>query len=149
MMAEVSGGMPAAGSSAAIGWLALTVFGVLAGINAAFKLKDNLFPGKRTTEINPQPLTVQLVEHYVRKEECLNRHNESLGKVNMLERQLDKIQEERRVSSGELHEKINLVALDVAGLKTSTELQNQKLNLMDSKLDRIVEKRLDRMTAQL
>jgi hypothetical protein len=43
--------------------------------------------------------------------------------------------------SGDLHEKINKVAIAVGGLEASTDSQNQKLSHMDAKLDRLIERR--------
>lgn len=147
LLAELTNqaGLPAAGSAPAVGWLFMTLAAILVAINAAFTLKKNILPTKTSTEISPQPISVQLVEHYVRKEECVGRHNESSSKIGQLQSQMEVLRLERKEETGQLRAKVDRVSEDVNGLKVATDMQNQKLASMDAKLDRIVEKRVSQM----
>jgi len=55
------------------------------------------------------------------------------------QRGFENVERRRREDSSLLHEKINKVDRDVAGLSRATELQNQFLSRIDAKLDRAIE----------
>ncbi|HSM84604.1 MAG TPA: hypothetical protein VLT16_00575 [Candidatus Limnocylindrales bacterium] len=132
-------------------WLACAacVFIAMAAItsffNQAVKAKQNLSGHPAVTEIAPQPLDVRMVHDLVRKDECISRHSESVAGLSAVRRDVDELRRERKADTTELHDKINKVAIEVGGLSKSTEMQNQRLAQMDGKLDRLVEKRLERM----
>jgi len=52
------------------------------------------------------------------------------------------LRDEAKKETGELHEKINEVAVEVAGTKSAVELQTQQLARVDSKIDRLIERRM-------
>lgn len=57
------------------------------------------------------------------------------------ERKLEELRHERREDMRILHNEINEVGKKVAGLEKETELQNQSMARMDSKLDRLIERK--------
>ena len=134
------GGMPGPSEYAAIGWVMISLGALIVIVNGAFKLWANITgSGSR---ISPVPLDVRLTHEFVKKEECMARHGESVNRAQALEAQIEELRQERKVDTEILHEKVNGVAREVSELKSTTNLQNQQLARMDAKLDRLVEKRL-------
>ena len=118
---------------------------IIVGINAAFRLKDNLLGRKNRTEVTPQPLDVRLVAEFVKREECQTRHADAVKGIMSLENQMEELRVERKNDTNELHDKVNGVAREVSELKSTTALQNQHLARMDAKLDRLVERSVERL----
>lgn len=134
------GGMPAPSEYAAIGWVIVSVTAIIVAVNAGFKLWANVTgSGSR---ISPVPLDVRLTHEFVKKEECMARHGESVNRAEALEQRIEELRQERKEDTEVLHEKVNSVGREVSELKSTTNLQNQQLARMDAKLDRLVEKRL-------
>ena len=80
------------------------------------------------TEVMPNPLVVKPEDDFVHKNEFetyVRDYNESLRRI----------ESDRTEANGVLHEKINKVDRRVAGLEASANLQNSKLNSMETKID--------------
>lgn len=141
--AVAAGGFPAPESYSGVGWVLVSLVAIMVGVNAAFKLKANLFGSRQSAEISPQPLDVRVISELVKKEECLTRHNESILGLAQVKRDMDDLRRERKEDNNQLHEKINKVAIQVQGVERATDLQNQMLQNMDAKLSRLVERRVN------
>jgi len=122
-------------------WL-VSFAAVMAIVALAITLKRMVFGDKTHSVISPQPLEVRAAHEFVRKEECIARHMESVRSAVDLKEQLSELRTERKDDTEKLHEKVNNVALQVAGLKAASDMQTQSLASMDAKLNRIVEKGL-------
>ncbi len=72
--------------------------------NQLAKTKDIVFGKKQETRsIEPQPLRVQLEQEFVRKDECLQRHGESL-------RSIEEIKADIAMIRGQREEELRLAA---------------------------------------
>ena len=108
----------------------------------------------------PQPLRTMREEKFITEKDCLARHSEETSRIQQLHQQLvnmesareqqreltaeshTRIEADRMKANEMLHEKINGVDRRVAGLEREAELTNQRLVGIDSKLDRLIERRL-------
>lgn len=61
--------------------------------------------------------------------------------VESIEKRVGHAEEEIKHETGQLHEKINKVALGTAHLQATTERQNQTLVHIEGKLDRLIERK--------
>lgn len=117
-------------------WQTLMVIAFFAGVGGniatMFSIKRSL---KR--EITPQPLEVREAPNPVTQQECMARHKESTDRFNFLETQIEKLAQVRHTDANALHEKINKVGLQVAGLERDTKTQNEWLVRIDGKLDQV------------
>jgi hypothetical protein len=113
-------------AEASINW---DQIGILAGITCAGVAVATYFSRSRVI-VSPDPLRVKAAEQFAHRHE-----------LERIERDVLSLAAERKKDVGDLHEKINGVDRKVAGLEKSNELQNQKLTSMDSKLDRLIERK--------
>ena len=90
--------------------------------------------------IRRQRSDVRIITDPVSREHCEQVHLASNARVKALEHQVADFKTERHSDIGELHAKINAVDRRLAGIETATELQNQQLARMDTKLDRMNER---------
>lgn len=97
-------------------------------------------------KIGPQPLTVELVEQFVTKEEFKDHvdfnnvtHRDLFSKIGGVERGRD-----AKISTeiGAVHNRVNAIEKAVGGLEVATNLQNNQLARIDAKLDRLAEGRI-------
>jgi len=96
-------------------------------------------------EVSPQPLKVEgTIEFTPRKlfdqlsEQNRNEHENLFAKVGGVERG---IRAEMKKDTDTLHDKINMVGREVSQHSAVLELQNQRLAQIDTKLDRLIERR--------
>lgn len=145
MLADVTNGVVAGfadpHAAQSIGWALIIVVSIVTGVNQVMKLVDRA----RGKELVQQPVTVREATIYVRKEECMARHNESEKRFTQVERQIDDLRLERKKDTGDLHNRVTDVAREVSALAAETGVQTQRLASMDAKLDRLIERRLERM----
>ncbi len=110
---------------------------------------------KQETMISPQPLVIEMQKEFVSKPEFHalvtnndQTHRDIFSKIGGVERgangnadkKIEDLRHERREDMRSLHSEINEVSKKVAGLEKETELQNQRMASMDSKLDRLIER---------
>jgi hypothetical protein len=93
------------------------------------------------TNIEPQPLEIRAATQLVSKQECELLHKATLDRVLRIESDALEQARNRRSDVGNLHEKIREVGENVSALQREAELQNQRMAMMDSKLDRMIERR--------
>lgn len=113
-------------ADASINW---DQIGVLSGVMLVIVAVATYFTRSKVM-VSPDPLRVKAADQFAHRHE-----------VERLERDMQTLASERKKDVGELHEKINKVDRNVAGLERATEMQNQKLSSMDSKLDRLIERK--------
>ncbi|HEV2207319.1 MAG TPA: hypothetical protein VG167_00975 [Verrucomicrobiae bacterium] len=107
---------------------------VILGVVVAWKAVTRK---KEQQEITPQPLIIDQAEKYVTRAHCDLTHKETSRAIEVLDKQLVELRQERRQDIKDLHEKVNAVSREVSELKAATALQNQQLARMDQKLDRL------------
>lgn len=113
----------------AMTWTQVGVIATVAGAIAAIAV----FFTRSNVQVSPEPgakFTTEPADQFARKHE-----------LERLDRDLIALAAQRSSDVNTLHEKINSVDRKVAGLETSTVLQNQKLSSMDAKLDRLIERK--------
>ncbi len=130
-------------------WLAVAFF-LAAGVNQIWKLidraKDKPPPDEILQRVSREFAPRTMVEglrgelHTLRDE----THHAFEHQTKILKQEMDDNRRERKEDVGDLHEKINEVAKSCAALEATDELSNQRLLSMDSKLDRLIERRLPR-----
>ena len=114
----------------AITWGQIGVFSTIAATAVAVAA----YFSRSRVEISPQPFEVKAAEQFARKHE-----------LDRLETLVTTAARDREKKDGLMHEKINSVDRKVAALERATDLQNDKLSVMDEKLDGMP----DRMIATL
>jgi hypothetical protein len=115
------GWMPDPRSAQSIGWLAIGLVAILAGVRIALGLYRDLRNPPQKTTVTNDPLTVQKAVEYVRAEECQARHTESTKKIEEIHMQLATLQRERveyaraaAMSRKGTYEKIDAVRKELA-----------------------------------
>lgn len=136
---------------ASIGWVVVILTCIIWGVRQALGLARDV-KGKPT----PGDVQYESVAKFATKEELaalsLNNdgvHKDIFSKIGGVERganastekKLEELRHERREDMRVLHAEINEVGKKVAGLEKETELQNQSMARMDSKLDRLIERK--------
>jgi hypothetical protein len=121
MMMILAEGLPVPGDYQAIGWVCVTVGTIAMGIYYLLKITDR---------IRGKPAGYEVME--MAQKEFASKHE-----LKRLEKDLIEIGKQREKSSSELHEKINKVALEVAGVLATNNLQNQKLASVEMKVDNV------------
>lgn len=109
-----------------------TQVGVIAALTSAVA-GIAVFFVRGNVQVSPAPgakFSTEQADQFARKHE-----------LDRVDRDVAKLSAQRANDVNTLHEKINGVDRKVAGLETSTELQNQKLTSMDLKLDRLIERK--------
>lgn len=123
-----------------VGWQVVLILNLLLGASATVV---SLVRGNRQ-KIEPLPLQVQEAAAFVPQQlfeatvsELKEEQSRLFAKMGGMERSL---RDEVRRDVGQLHDKINEVAVEVGGLSKATELLNQHLAQISAKLDRIAER---------
>jgi hypothetical protein len=117
------------------------LFFLVAGWNQVERFFDRRTQRGQAREIQPQPLSVAKFDPPVAESVCRARYQELRNEILRLEQELGSLRDERRADVGELQQKINKVDREVGELRASIELNNQHLMRIDSKLDRVIERR--------
>jgi len=130
-------------------WLGCLAFLVVLA-NGVLKLVDRV-KGKPS----PGEVQAEAAEKFTRKEEFERQvatneqvHRDLFSKIGGVERgnnanaekKIEELRHERREDMRVLHEEINDIGNDVAGLKKETELQNQTLTAVTTDIKRILER---------
>jgi hypothetical protein len=126
-------------------WLVILAISALGGNLATIGLWQSS-RRKQETQISPQPFLVAMEKEFTTRREFETHvaansqdHRDMFSKIGGVDRgATSKISSE---VSG-IHTRINSIEKSVGGLETATELQNQRLAQMDTKLDRIIERRV-------
>jgi hypothetical protein len=99
---------------------------------------------RQETEVSPQPLIVAMEKEFATKrelekvEQANNQdHRDIFSKIGGVDRGAT---QKLSTEVGAIHTRINSIEKSVGGLETATELQNQRLAQMDSKIDRLIER---------
>jgi len=116
------------------------LFFLVAGWNQVEAFFDRRGQRGPAREIRPQPLPVSKFDQPVTESLCQSRRREISNEVVRLEHEVRGLRLERRAEVGELQHKINKVDREVGELRASIELNNQQLNRIDAKLDRVIER---------
>jgi hypothetical protein len=128
-----SGGLPDPASYASIGWVVVIAFSIIGGLNQGFKLYDRVFGKKVETSVGPQPFDVRLVQEFVRRDECQQRHQDSLDNIARVESQITEMRQQRE-------QDITKSALSRKAAYDKIELVNKTVNELP---DRIVSQLLN------
>jgi hypothetical protein len=121
-------------------WLGCLFF-LVAGWNQVEKFFDRRTRRGSAREIQPQPLSVAKFDPPVTETLCRSRRKEISNELVRVEQDLTAFRQERRAEVGELQQQINKVDREVGELRASIELNNQHLMRIDTKLDRMIERR--------
>lgn len=114
----------------------------LTGLMAVASLASTFW---KKTDVNlQQPLNVEMVESLVSKEDfrehCRQNnevHEQLFSKIGGMTRGTDsKISSEITA----VHSRVNAIEKSIGGLEKATEIQNQQLQRMDTKIDRLIER---------
>lgn len=123
-----------------VGWQVVLILNLLLGASATVV---SLVRGNRRS-IEPSPLEVKEASAYVPQQvfentiaELKEEQNRIFAKMGGMERSL---RDEVRRDVGELHTKVNEIAVEVGALGKASELLNQHLAQISAKLDRIAER---------
>jgi hypothetical protein len=132
------------------GWIACVVF-TMWGFHIAQKIWD-----RSKQRPSPGEVHADALERFVAKETFVALvtkndavHEQIFSKIGGVERgaaaavdkKMEELRTERRNDLSAIHHDINEVGKKVAGLEKETELQNQSMARMDSKLDRLIERK--------
>jgi DNA repair exonuclease SbcCD ATPase subunit len=120
-------------------WLGCLFF-LVAGWNQVERFFDRRAQRSEPREISPQPLSVAKFDPPVTESRFQSRQREVAQEVARLQQELDTLRQERRTEIFELQQKINKVDREVGELRSSIETNNQQLNRIDAKLDRVIER---------
>ena len=120
-------------------WLGCLFF-LVAGWNQVENFFDRRTQRGAPREIQPQPLSVSKFDPAVTESLCQSRRRELSSEMLRLEHEVSALRLERRAEVGELQRKMNKVDREVGELRASIELNNQQLNRIDAKLDRVIER---------
>jgi hypothetical protein len=123
-------------------WLGCLFF-LVAGWNQVEKFFDRRTRRGSAREIQPQPLSVAKFDPPVTETLCRSRRKEISNELVRVEQDLTAFRQERRAEVGELQQQINKVDREVGELRASIELNNQHLMRIDTKLDRMIERRAE------
>ena len=116
---------------------------VLTGIMAVASMVGTFF---KKTDVNvQQPLNVEMVESLVSKEDFREHvrednavHEQLFAKLSGVGRGADtKISAEITA----VHNRVNAIQQSIGSLEATTEIQNQQLQRMDGKIDRLIERK--------
>lgn len=121
-------------------WLGCLFF-LVAGWNQVEAFFDRRTRRGPVREIQPQPLPVAKFDQPVTESLCQSRRRELSDKLLRLQQELENLRHERRSETSELHQKVNKVDREVGELRTSLDLNNQQLQRIDAKLDRVIERK--------
>ena len=113
-------------------WLACLTFTTML-FNQLARAKANLLDKKSRNEISPDPLNVRTVPDVVTEHACLGRHI-------ALDKQLHELRADRKADVNALHDRINCVARELGELAAAATLQNQRMALIEARLDRMIER---------
>lgn len=121
-------------------WLACLFF-LVALFNQLARARQN-FQGVPTASDVQQEITKHFTprnEFDRHTDENRRSHEHIYATVSAKERSL---REESRQGAGVLHEKINEVAIEIAGTKSAVVMQTQQIARVDAKIDRLIERRI-------
>ena len=71
----------------------------------------------------------------------MERFNTADKSFIQMETQIEDLRRERKKDTDELHARITIISREVSALMAETDMQTQRLASIDSKLDRLIERR--------
>lgn len=142
--ADASAQLPDPNSYASIGWLLVGLGALLVIVNQGFKMKRN-FMGDPPQP--PNQVLGQSAQELQRRVDVLERHVDESdrrrkGLYDRIESsaahtasKIEALRVEVKDDIQGVHERINVLESEQGGLKTATDLTNQRLAQIDSKMD--------------
>jgi len=101
---------------------------------------------QQSTLVSPQPLLIAMEKEFATKKEfedqkkhCTDRHGQLFAKIEKIDKGVGEAIE-RQIEV--VRRDVVAVGREVSSLQTSTDLQNQSLAHLNTKLDRIIENKL-------
>jgi len=132
-------GLPDPTSPFVIGWLLVGLVALLTGLNQGHDMIKKLTGKGDVTRIEPNPLQIQAAAEYVLRRE----YTDAIAKIWDEHKRLDDLV---RHDMARLHEKVNALSNDMAGMKASNDALMRQLVSISSKLDRNLERQVDHGT---
>lgn len=132
--------LPDPGSFSAIGWLLAGLVALVVGINQIddFLKRRRGQPANEELKGSADVIVARVAALEREAAEAMTRRRAMHAKIDDAEKRL---REEVRKDTADLHEKINKVDRDVATLTAQNAAQNQHLAHIESKLDRLIERK--------
>lgn len=144
MMAAAGGELPDPKLFSSIGWVCVILVSIMFGINQAIKLKNGLAgpppqPPNQVLGVSTQELqrrvaqVEQRVEESDRRRKALYDRIESSAVVTRESMEHLRVEIKRDIEG--VHERVNAIAIEQGGQKTSIELLNQRLAQIGAQLE--------------
>ena len=155
MLADIVAGgattLPDPSHFSSVGWVVVILVGLVMGARAVIGLWRDLQkpsgPEQREVKMMASAVERSVFEAHVVKNE---REHENIfsklggvdrGGQERLEKKFEQLRNERTHDMEQLHSDLGQVSNKVSALDKMTELQNQRLAQMDTKLDRLIERK--------
>lgn len=136
-----TGRMPMAGGPESIGWVLVTLAALATAVNQTTGFVRRMGGKAEVTTLAPNPLVVESAEQYAPAEEVTTLKHDIEQLRNQVRSQEESLRREVRTDVGELHDKINDIAIQVSSCMASQTFTQQTLIQIGAKLDRLIEKK--------